>query len=281
MWIHFLAHTSSALPPHGALVSLTDPAYGGARTAWVKVPEGTGPWPVVIGLHGGKNRSGRAMGVRFKRAEAKDVLYVYPNGLNAPPKHVAWTGPGHVEETGGDPQRDVRYIVALIEALAERYPVDTDRVYAAGFSNGGYMAHLLRCSAPERFAGFAIVSKALPLPIDAMCQPDPARPTILMVGTDDAGARDSHVMPMPQTLERMRTTQGCSEASTKMELADTGDDTVVTRHTWTECTAPFVYYEVGGGQHAWPGHGSGPGISQDLQATSEILRFFGLVGRAK
>jgi len=47
---------------------------------------------------------------------------------------------------------DVQYVVQLIDALAKRYNVDRDRVYALGIATGGFMANRLACEAPGVFA---------------------------------------------------------------------------------------------------------------------------------
>src|SRR5581483_6000699 len=51
--------------------------------------------------------------------------------------------------------------------VASRYTIDPRRVYAAGASNGGYMAHRVACDAADRVA--AVVS------VDGANWKDPAR----------------------------------------------------------------------------------------------------------
>jgi pimeloyl-ACP methyl ester carboxylesterase len=51
---------------------------------------------------------------------------------------------------GGD--KDVNFILAIIDSMANRYDIDRDRVYATGFSMGGMMSWYLSCKIPDKIA---------------------------------------------------------------------------------------------------------------------------------
>ena len=53
---------------------------------------------------------------------------------------------------------DTGFIDALISLLQTRHPIDPDRVYAVGFSNGGMMSMQLACHLSHRIAAFGLVS---------------------------------------------------------------------------------------------------------------------------
>ena len=56
------------------------------------------------------------------------------------------------------------FISALIDHLIANYPVDPDRVYAVGFSNGGAMAMQLACYLTDKIAAFGLVGSG---PLDS------------------------------------------------------------------------------------------------------------------
>jgi len=58
------------------------------------------------------------------------------------------------------PVDDVAYLDAIVDDAIARYPIDAARVYVAGFSNGGYMAHRYACDRAERVAAVASFSGA-------------------------------------------------------------------------------------------------------------------------
>ncbi len=54
-----------------------------------------------------------------------------------------------------------RYVLAGLETVAKNYPVDRDRVFLLGFSEGGVMAYSLGLSHPELFRGLVIIGSRL------------------------------------------------------------------------------------------------------------------------
>ncbi len=40
---------------------------------------------------------------------------------------------------------DTEYLVNLIDKIASSYPIDREKVYIFGHSNGGFMAHRMAC----------------------------------------------------------------------------------------------------------------------------------------
>lgn len=56
---------------------------------------------------------------------------------------------------------DVAFVNAMLDDLESSLCIDTDKVYATGFSNGGMFTHRLGCSLAHRFAAIAPVSGTL------------------------------------------------------------------------------------------------------------------------
>jgi len=51
---------------------------------------------------------------------------------------------------------DEQAVLAIMDHVAEMYPIDTERVLSTGFSSGGYMAHYMLNRHPDRFACLAV-----------------------------------------------------------------------------------------------------------------------------
>ena len=69
-----------------------------------------------------------------------------------------WVIPYAPRHMDSDGSVEFRYVEAVIEDAARRFPIDTKRLMAAGFSAGGMMVWNLACTMPERFAGFAAIA---------------------------------------------------------------------------------------------------------------------------
>jgi polyhydroxybutyrate depolymerase len=150
---------------------------------------------------------------------------------------------------------DVRFILALIDEIAARIPVDRGRVYAVGHSNGAMMALRLACEAPERFAAVGAVAGSL----ETECPSGTAVPALMIHGDADenhpieGGSGPNSVAgvefnSVADTMETLRTVNGCS--------SETGTETAgaVTTTRW-ECPegAEVVLEVIADGSHAWPG----------------------------
>ena len=115
-------------------------AVGGVdRTYRVYVPtalDRATPAPLLLWLHGVPGTSEGAEQRTGLNDQADQFRFVvaYPQGL---PAANSWWNTGQCCGAGDD----VAFILQIIDALAKEYRLDADRVYVAGLSAGGMMAH--------------------------------------------------------------------------------------------------------------------------------------------
>jgi len=92
-------------------------------------------YPVILVMHGdGGDAAGFHDGYPFERASGADAILAYPDGI----------GFGWDLETLGD-NRDVKLAEAIFDELAARFPVDRSRLFATGYSSGGFLANVIAC----------------------------------------------------------------------------------------------------------------------------------------
>lgn len=134
---------------------------GTKRSALVYAPDKPAgeTLPLVIVFHGRGDDSRRfARAVRLHK-DWSDAVIVYPRGLridSRPPMR------GWQDREGQYDNRDLALTDALLNQLADIYPIDPDRRYAAGFSNGGHFTLLLMRERAGEFAAFAVVAALQP-----------------------------------------------------------------------------------------------------------------------
>ncbi len=269
--------------PRGTLhqIDVEGQGIGDDRTAYVWVPEGPGPFPVVFAIHGGRNRDGRDMVPKLAEAQRRGVMVVYPNAGTIGGGNL-WVGPDKAEEQQTDEpaDRDVRYARALLRTLETAgYPMQVERMYVTGMSGGGYMTNLLWCEMSDTFAGFAVVSRAMPVTMSKTCRVARPRPYLLMMGTADDGLVNAYQLSFDDTRAFVRSQLRCpDEPVERRTLPDKGDPLEV-RHTRWDCAEGVAFhdYEIEGGGHAWPGVGKPKADKTvDVDATEVILQSFGL-----
>ena len=114
--------------------------------------------PLVINMHGfTSNAIQQEFYTGFDQvADTAGIYVVYPQGT-----YVNGTAFWNIDYPGTPAVNDVKFVSALIDTLAKRYPVDESRVYATGFSNGGYMSHVLGIRLNNKIAAIASVAGSI------------------------------------------------------------------------------------------------------------------------
>lgn len=240
------------------------------RSYHVRVPRNLDrgkPAAVVLALHGAA-MNGRLMEAfcgLTETAEREGFVVVYPNGAGSGPL-LAWNAGGFSERPGNQGRRadDVGFIRRLLDDLATVLPVDSNRVYACGLSNGGMMSYRLAAELADRIAAIAPVAGTIALRDGARTNA-PARPVpVLHIhGTADrfvpyeagrlpAGMRLRGVEDSVRTWVDLN---GCRPEPKVEVLTRPGDRMPVTRKTYAggRGGAEVMLVTVQGGGHTWPG----------------------------
>ena len=152
----------------------------------------TAKLPLVIVLHGhganveittGKTRAAAPQSEWLTLAEKKSFLVLYPEGITSPDKLQGWND-CRSDATTNPETDDVGFLLKLLELLKQELPIDSNRVYVTGTSNGGHMAIRLALEAPEKFAAIAPILGAMPA--NSECADKLASmPILFMNGTKD------------------------------------------------------------------------------------------------
>ncbi len=243
-------------------------------------------YPLVIVLHGS---SGSADDMRQTTGmdslgEAGRFLVAYPNGLQGagglyPSDWNAGTCCGASARENVD---DVGFISGMITEIGKHVALDKRRIYVAGFSDGGRMAHHLACQLSTTIAAIAVVSGSLK---DDSCAPKSAVALFAVHGTsdDEVPYDDAALTPppapvsgvgatLPPSIQFWLATNKCGGG------ASTRTSTDVVRTSFGTCTgAEVVFYSIEGGSHAWPGDPGGSGSRppmSELPASKLIAQFF-------
>jgi polyhydroxybutyrate depolymerase len=128
---------------------------GNERVYDVFVPPGYDPAtaiPVVVVLHADAPVSLRSY-LPIEAASAGKAIIVYPYGYGA------W------DLSAPDDNYDYPFIEGLRAEIEERLCVDKERVFAFGYSNGGFLANMLACyRGPSLFRAIAVNSGGLYAP---------------------------------------------------------------------------------------------------------------------
>lgn len=123
--------------------------------------------PLLLVLHGGGGNA-RAIEAQLninQLANKYEVFVAYLNGTGGIFRKRAnrrtWNAGNCYGWAVRKKINDVAYITAVIESIAEQYPIDINRVCLVGHSNGAMMAYRYICVNPKAIAGIVAISGTL------------------------------------------------------------------------------------------------------------------------
>ena len=283
---------TAILSPHPAVagdaISHNIDVNGVSRTYLLYVPPGQNGkrLPAFIMMHG--SGSTDVQQERYSNfdafAQAHGLVVMYPNGID---KH--WND-GRVigHESTND---DIAFMKAMLAEVTAQGVIDPKRVYAAGISNGGFMAQHMACVMSDALAGIGVVAASQP--VDATCPSPRPMPAIFFHGTADKfvpfnggpiapqfGNRGS-AMSNAQAVAIWQKRNGCGAAQ-KTKLPAKNDQLAVTVETYS-CPAgrglENVIVQDGG--HTWPGANQGwlatkilGPVTGNINADDTMWKFF-------
>ncbi|WP_434591569.1 alpha/beta hydrolase family esterase [Streptomyces sp. A5-4] len=260
---------------------------GGTREYLLHRPAGgAGPRPLVVAFHGRGSDAEELRGVSRleKAAAARGMLVAYPEGLRD-----AWGAGSAATKERPDPDADVRFAEALVGELVRAGRADPERVYAAGFSNGGAMALRVAAQRPGLIAGAAAVSGQLPAG-RAVVRPTGAVPVMIIYGEKDpvrplggllrpgpAPAGEEPITPTMSARDSVAAFADAGGARGPVTKSAAGYD----RTVWGPgpAGAAVELLVMHGAGHTWPGSTITPPkgfgrISTALNAADTIVDFF-------
>jgi polyhydroxybutyrate depolymerase len=218
------------------------------------------PAALVVMLHGGfgsGQQAQRAYGWDA-RADRHGFVVAYPDGLDR-----AWAvGGGCCGTSGRSNVDDVAFVTRLVATVSQQLPIDPDRVYATGMSNGGMLAYRLACDT-TLFAAIGPTAATLlgpcpsPAPTSVIHHHGTADRNVPYDGSRGTGVARIDGPPVPSLHEMWREVGRCPSPSV------TADGRVSTSVATCPDGRAVVLVTIAGGGHDWP-----------PDATDTIWRFF-------
>lgn len=248
--------------------------------------------PLVIGMHGYtsspwvfKNNFGWD-----KLAEQHKFIMCYPQGTYEPFNDYShWNA--RIPLSTVD---DVGFISELSLHLANTYNLDTDRIFATGFSNGGYMAYTLACESPDVFRAVASVSGLMseytyksynPYNLSTqkwlMYYPSTPIPVCHIHGTNDlvvpidGSEYLKEFVPGLSAQDTIEFWAGINEC-TQIENKQLTDNASATYYINPNNNNQVWYIEYSGWSHYWPSQNYHVNKQSEINAQEIIWDFFSL-----
>jgi polyhydroxybutyrate depolymerase len=245
---------------------------GRTRTYRVYVPAGLRrdrSTALLLALHGGVGS-----GQQFERtsgfdaiADTHHVVVVYPDGIpiggsSALARGQVWNGGRCCGRAATLHVDDVGFLSRVIDRVSAGYPIDPNRVFAAGHSNGAIMAYRLACELATKVAAIGVQAGTLEIdgchpsrPVSVFHVHGAADRNIPITGGRGAGISGTDFFPPKQAIAELARLDGCPPTPTASVSPSTA---AVSIETWSPCArgTEVEFVTVAGASHAWMGHPS-------------------------
>ena len=241
------------------------------------LPQNCENYPLVVMLPG-YNNTAEAMQNQTgfdKQACKRGYAVVYVTG--SVQKGETQGGIGWNSGISTAQNQDVSFLTALVRYLQTEYPIDKKRVFAAGFSNGGFMIHRLAMEAGNTFSACVSVAGKMPEKIwkernrknkvgffQITGEKDAVIPKL-----SDGSARHARDPAIEEVMDYWANSNGLSS----IEIAEIGEGSTITK--WSKRGKNGLrenqvwHLFVKDGNHSWPSF-----AVNGIDANSLILDFF-------
>lgn len=162
----------------------SDPLHIGGVACRVRVPDGEGPYPLLVLIHGFQGDENVTW--IFTRAVGPEWLIISPRAPLRAANGYSWysfDANGHTEPDSLFHGLDA--LTSFVEAVRGHYPVDPRRVVIGGFSQGGAMSYAYAFRHPDQVAGVISLAGFIPGPLTHVVPPLPNLPILMLHGTQD------------------------------------------------------------------------------------------------
>lgn len=233
----------------------------------------TEKFPVLLNFHGfsGDAEYHLAETNMHYAAHSKKFLLVYPQGalLDGEP-HWNPCLPSNDNKSDVD---DLGFVEAMLNQVSTDYFVDTNKVYAVGYSNGGMMSYGLAMHKSDLITAFGSVSGTM---LDCAEEPAHPMPVIVMHGTNDETLPyngDTYYASIESSLEywnSFNNTDETPEVTSASDVGEKGSFIEIERYKYGngDRGSSVEHYKMIGGGHDWFN------LSFNGQSTNNILLNF-------
>jgi len=240
---------------------LTLESGGIPRTYRLHVPPRYDPGALtslVLNLHGvtSSGAAQESMSGFSDKADEQGFIVVHPDGYGA-----SWNAGWCCSPATEDGIDDVQFARDLVAAVSAQYCIDPDRIFATGFSNGGFMSHRLGCEASDLFAAIAPASGVIAT--DA-CDPPRPVPVIQTHGKVDL------IVPYSTGIESNQQWAAHNACSSTTKVVYRKGLATCSVYQGCADNAEVEWCEIRGMGHVWPTSETGPGW---IDATDTFWEF--------
>lgn len=235
------------------------------------------PASLVLTLHGLGDTMANFRNIGFAAlAETQNIIVVCPQALSDPLFGTAWNSGASYFYTPNSNVDDIGFLSALIDQVKQNYAINPDKVFACGFSMGGFMTERLALVLNDKIKVFASVAGTFGNGILPVAAGTPGRPVSIahFHGTADntiGYTNNNFGNSVDQMISYWKTNNVSNSSPVHTTLPNTANDGYTVdhyRYTSPNNNSVIELFKVNNADHTWLT------AQNDISYTQEIWKFF-------
>ena len=207
--------------------------------------------PVIFNFHGYSGFAQRFFTLTdiVDIAETNGIILVYPQGalLNG----VTHWNAGNISTLNKSNVDDLGFFKTMLDEINQEDLIDLKRVYATGYSNGGFFSYFLACNTDNILAAIGDVAGAMLVDTYNTCNPSNPMPVINIHGTYDGVVPYNGNQGYKSVDEIINYWATFNKNFEEPIIESLGEGFEKITYNSDENNTSTVHYKISGGRHTW------------------------------
>ena len=218
--------------------------------------EGKKEVPLLLNFHPFGTSAEYQLGISDFRqlSEDKEFILVYPEGAELASGEPHWN-PLKKDPTNKSNSDDINFTSDLIDLISNNLNINSEKVYAVGYSNGADMAYGLATYLSSKISAIAAVSGSMYELMSTGDKPSHSTSVLNMTGTSDSirpyEGIDGSLLAVDESLSYWTEINAIKSSPIIISETSNSEDVVISSYTTDNQIMTVANYKIINGGHNW------------------------------
>ena len=218
--------------------------------------EGKKEVPLLLNFHPFGTSAEYQLGISDFRqlSEDKEFILVYPEGAELASGEPHWN-PLIKDPTNKSNSDDINFTSDLIDLISNNLNINSEKVYAVGYSNGADMAYGLATYLSSKISAIAAVSGSMYELMSTGDKPSHSTSVLNMTGTSDSirpyEGIDGSLLAVDESLSYWNEINAIKSSPIIISETSNSEDVVISSYTTDNQIITVANYKIINGGHNW------------------------------
>ncbi len=218
--------------------------------------EGKKEVPLLLNFHPFGTNAEYQLGISDFRqlSEDKEFILVYPEGAELASGEAHWN-PLKKDPTNKSNSDDINFTNDLIDLISNNLNINSEKVYAVGYSNGADMAYGLATYLSSKISAIAAVSGSMYELMSTGDKPSHSTSVLNMNGTNDSirpyEGIDGSLLAVDESLSYWKEINAIKSSPIIISETSNSEDVVISNYTTDNQIMTVANYKIINGGHNW------------------------------